>query len=176
MSPVGLAFCAWPQPRIQSLKHLGFGHLQQRGHGSGDFSLSVAQQGGIGANRPGWNTGRELVASDVQYIPSPRLQQQFLVGVFVSLAGQILMANHLQIHQPVAQTPERRSQQQSEHHQSSQLQSLGHIRSKLPAARGDRFLIRRRHGRWKIVCYLIQVFSPLAGRSLHSFGFLNASN
>ena len=62
-----------------------------------------------------------------------------------AFGAQFVVAQHLQIHEAVAQPGEGRPQQQRQQQQSLILQLFGHL--KTPAARGDRFLIRQRHER-----------------------------
>ena len=136
----------------------------------------IADKERIGADGFDQDAGGQEVSFAVEDVAAARLEDELALGVLLRPGAQFIMPQNLQIDQPVSQPGEGRRQEQRQRDQSAILQSSAHTKCQppaaigsspdgvtgggkrfhfirlalscnLPAARGDRFLIRRRHGR-----------------------------
>jgi hypothetical protein len=74
------------------------------------------------------------------------LQEEFFMSKDLRLRIQVGVTHHLQIDKAITKARKASAQQHTQQHESSQLYSPSHSLN-LPSARGNRFLIRLRHGR-----------------------------
>ena len=107
---------------------LAFAHLQQRRERVRHGRLLVADERRIGADRFHRNTRGEQVAVRVENVTAPRRLPEFALRVVLRQPRQFVMAQHLQIHQPVAEAGERRADQQRQRQHPSKLQSFCHFK------------------------------------------------
>jgi len=78
----------------------------------GDLSLTVANQGWIGAQSLHKNTRGEEVSFRIEDIATAWLDQKFVLGFLLRFGTQGLMTEDLQIDQAITQARERGGQEQ----------------------------------------------------------------
>ena len=179
----GFALVVLPASAPQTLSQIAFVELQQRRQRAGDLSLVIADEQRIGADGFDQDAGGQEISFAIENVAAARLEDELALGVLLRPGAQFIMPQNLQIDQPVSQPGEGRRQEQRQRDQSAILQSSAHTKHQppaaigsspdgvtgggnrfhfirlalscnLPSARGDRFLIRRRHGRrqrgWRV--------------------------
>lgn len=95
--------------------------MQQRGYGAGDVGLPVADQRRVGTDGFDRDTGRQKIAFGIENVAAARIKSELALGVLLGANAQFVMAQHLEIDQPVTQAHERQDQQHGQQHQAFEL-------------------------------------------------------
>ena len=124
-----LAVFGAPERGLQPPEQIRFAELQQRGHRPGHFGLVFADEHRVGTNRFHKNACAQEVAFGVEDVAPAWLQEEFPLGVLLRFGAQVLVAQDLQIDQPIAQASKRHCQQAGQRQQPSILQCFAHVRN-----------------------------------------------
>jgi len=100
--------------------------LQQRRERAGDHGLLISNQARVGANRFHKNARGEQIAVRVENVRRGAARAKTRAGVLLRLAGQFVVTQHLQIHEPVTQAGKCQAQQAQQCQHPFQLQPFAH--------------------------------------------------
>ena len=110
----GLAFLVLTEAREQSVVKFVLIHAEQRRHGSRDLGLIIPQQRRIGADGLHEDAGGKQISPRVENVSPAWLAQDFALALPDRLRAEYVMAEDLQVHQPIAQPGKGGSQQENQ--------------------------------------------------------------